>query len=65
MRVRRGAVDTYGAALYPSSVAALEQFLDILLKPDSDNPRFCPIVLTPADEAEVRVIAELVRVLAG
>jgi hypothetical protein len=29
------AVDTYGAALYPSSVAALKQFLDILLKPDN------------------------------
>ena len=29
------AVDTYGASLYPSSVAALKQFLDILLKPDN------------------------------
>ena len=36
MRMRDAlAVDTYGTALYRSSVAALKQFLDILLKPDN------------------------------
>jgi hypothetical protein len=40
-----------------------ERRASILLKPDSDDPRFGPIVLTPADEIEVRVIAELARVL--
>jgi hypothetical protein len=40
-----------------------ERRADILLKPDSTDPRFGPIVLTPTDEDEVRVIAELVAVL--
>ena len=40
-----------------------ERRASILLKPDSTDPRFEPIVLTPADEDEVRVIAELIRVL--
>ncbi len=40
-----------------------ERRTNILLKPDSDDPRFGPIVLTPKDEAEVKVVGELVRVL--
>ena len=40
-----------------------ERHESILLNPDSDDPRFGPIVLTTADESEVRVIAELTRVL--
>jgi type I restriction enzyme, R subunit len=35
----------------------------ILLKPDSTDARFAPIALAPQDEAEIRVLAELVRVL--
>jgi hypothetical protein len=31
----RATVDTRAAPLYPSSVGALRQFLDILLKPDN------------------------------
>jgi len=42
---------------------ASERRASILLKPDSTDPRFGPILLTPVDEDEVRVIAELVRVL--
>ena len=40
-----------------------ERRSSILLKPDSGDPRFGPIVLTPAEESEVRVIAEVVAVL--
>ena len=40
-----------------------ERRANILLKPDSDDTRFVPIVLTPDDEADVRVIAGLARVL--
>lgn len=40
-----------------------ERRANILLKPDSDDPRFGPIVLTPEGEAEVQVVAEVVRVL--
>ena len=36
---------------------------NILLRPDSDDPRFGPIVLTPSDEDEVQVVAELFFVL--
>ncbi|MFN2589386.1 MAG: hypothetical protein ABR518_01275 [Actinomycetota bacterium] len=37
----------------------------VLLRPDSDDPRFEPIAVTVANEDEVRVIAELVEVLPG
>lgn len=40
-----------------------ERLQNILLEPDSDDPRFGPIVLTPEDENEIRVIAEVVQVL--
>ncbi len=40
-----------------------ERRASILLKPDSDDPRFGPIVLTLADESQVNGIAEVVAVL--
>jgi type I restriction enzyme R subunit len=40
-----------------------ERRASILLKPDSTDPRFGPIVLTPLSEDDVRVVAEVARVL--
>jgi hypothetical protein len=36
---------------------------EVRLKPDSRDPRYEPIVLRPADEEDVRVLAELLEVL--
>jgi type I restriction enzyme, R subunit len=40
-----------------------ERRSSILLKPDSIDPRFGPIVMTLADEEQVRVLAEVTQVL--
>jgi hypothetical protein len=46
-------------------IAGWDRHADISLKPDSTDARFQPVVLTDAQEDDVRVIAELVEVLAS
>lgn len=45
------------------SPESVEQVGCIVLRPNSDDPRFQPIHLDPADAQDLRIVAELVQVL--
>jgi hypothetical protein len=70
--VRYGAPDVDPASSYTVKEYFSEKVFDadeesrhtrVELRPRSRNPEHKPIVMTPADEGEVRVIAEFVEVV--
>jgi hypothetical protein len=59
----------YTVKLYKALREELEdgswRIAKLVLRPDSTDPRFQPIVLRPTDEGDLVIVAELVEVISG